>query len=88
MYVSYDVIISRKATKALRKIGQPMHDKITRALEGPANEPRPSGCVKLEGTSNGYRVRVNNYRIVYTIDDRIRVVDVQDIATRQSIYRK
>ncbi len=36
---------------------------------------RPQGSLKLEG-ADGYRIRIGDYRIVYSIDDRERLVDV------------
>jgi mRNA interferase RelE/StbE len=48
--------------------------------------PRPHGTVKLEGTE-GYRIRVGEYRVVYLVNDRERVVDVVRIAHRREVYR-
>jgi mRNA interferase RelE/StbE len=48
---------------------------------------RPSGCVKLAGEPDLYRVRVGNYRIIYQVDDPKLVVLVLSIAHRREIYR-
>lgn len=40
----------------------------------------------MEGT-DGYRIRIGDYRIVYSIDDRERLVDVARIAHRREVYR-
>lgn len=53
------------------------------ALEG---EPRPTGASKLEG-SDGYRIRMGDYRIVYLIDDSAQVVEVVRVAHRREVYR-
>ncbi|MFQ5839214.1 MAG: type II toxin-antitoxin system RelE/ParE family toxin [Candidatus Methylomirabilales bacterium] len=42
--------------------------------------------MKLEGME-GYRIRIGNYRAVYLVDDRERVVDVVRIAHRREVYR-
>ena len=44
-------------------------------------DPRPSGMKKLAGTGNGYRVRAGDYRILYTIDDRQKIVTVYGISS-------
>jgi mRNA interferase RelE/StbE len=50
-------------------------------------DPRPAGCKKLQGYKQCWRVRVGDYRIVYTIDDRQKLVDVTRIAHRKEVYK-
>jgi mRNA interferase RelE/StbE len=57
------------------------------AIDGLAQNARPSGCVKLAGEPDLYRVRVGNYRIIYQVDDPKLVVLVLSIAHRREIYR-
>ncbi len=49
--------------------------------------PRPSGVVKLRGGSGLWRLRVGDYRIVYSIDDAAKVVDVSVVRHRREVYR-
>jgi mRNA interferase RelE/StbE len=42
--------------------------------------------MKLEG-SDGYRIRIGDYRAVYLVDDRERVVDIVRVAHRREVYR-
>ncbi|WP_288116040.1 type II toxin-antitoxin system RelE/ParE family toxin [Microcystis aeruginosa FBCC-A68] len=51
-----------------------------------AENPRPSGCLKLTGRE-GWRVRIGVYRIIYGIDDSEKKVIVLDIGHRKDIYR-
>lgn len=53
-----------------------------------AEEPRPSGCVKLSGVDPLYSVRQGPYRIVYTIEDDQLVIVVIRIVDRKEAYRK
>jgi mRNA interferase RelE/StbE len=48
--------------------------------------PRPVGCKKLTN-EEGYRIRVGNYRILYTINDANKLVDVFKISHRKDSYR-
>lgn len=50
-----------------------------------ASDPRPHGCRKLVERA-GYRVRVGTYRIIYDIDERVRIVTVERIGRRDHIY--
>ena len=61
-------------------------EKIVARITALANDPRPSGSEKLEGEGNKYRIRQGNYRVVYSIDDRERVVLVIKIGDRKDVY--
>ncbi len=58
------------------------------ALDSLAKNPRPPGCVKLQGGDDLYRVRVGDYRVVYTIQDTVLVVLVVEAGHRRDIYRQ
>ena len=42
---------------------------------------------KLKG-HNLYRLRVGNFRILYSIDDAIRLIDIENIDNRGDIYKR
>ncbi len=48
--------------------------------------PRPPGCKKLKGYKDQWRVRVGDYRVVYTIDDQKLLVEVTRIRHRRDVY--
>ncbi|MCB9327365.1 MAG: type II toxin-antitoxin system RelE/ParE family toxin [Lewinellaceae bacterium] len=48
--------------------------------------PRPDGCVKLTGSTNEFRIRVANYRVLYTVEDKILLVQVIRIRNRKDVY--
>jgi mRNA interferase RelE/StbE len=56
-------------------------------VEKLALDPRPTGCCKLTGSAERYRIRVGDYRIIYRIDDGKVVVLVLVIAHRREAYR-
>jgi len=60
--------------------------RIVPRLEHLGAVPRPPGCKKLRGGDKEWRIRVGDYRIVYTIDDRARTVEVTRIAHRGDVY--
>jgi mRNA interferase RelE/StbE len=62
--------------------------KIQLSGEKLAENPRPSGVKKLKGNEGDlYRIRIGDYRIVYSIDDGIKIVDIRKIGHRKYIYR-
>jgi mRNA interferase RelE/StbE len=53
-----------------------------------ANNPRPIGVKKLKDSSEDlYRIRVGDYRVIYTINDGIRIVNILRIGHRKDIYK-
>lgn len=85
--VSYRVTIQRAASKALGRIEHRQRHRLEETITALGVDPRPHGCRKLSG-AEGWRVRVGDYRIVYVIDDGVRVVDVRHVGHRRDIYRE
>ena len=61
-------------------------ERIFPKLEGLASEPRPAGCKKLKGGQREWRIRVGDYRVVYTIEDEKLLVSVTRIRHRSEVY--
>jgi mRNA interferase RelE/StbE len=56
-------------------------------IEAFASTPRPSGCHKLKGAENLWRIRVGDYRLLYAINDREKVIDIVAVRHRKDAYR-
>ncbi|MEM6767359.1 MAG: type II toxin-antitoxin system RelE/ParE family toxin [Bacteroidota bacterium] len=84
----YTVIILPRVQKSLRKYKNPILKRILTAIKGLKDDPRPPGAKKLVGEENVWRVRVGDYRILYTIEDEIRIITVERVAHRKDSYRK
>lgn len=86
---SYKVLIKRSAAKELESIaGKKDRGRITRRIFALADNPRPAGVEKLSGTTEKYRIRQGNFRILYEIQDDVLIVSVVRIADRKEAYRK
>ena len=83
----YRVLLERGAEKDLTRLSTGIHDRVIAVIQGLATNPRPPGCRKLAGSKLDWRVRVGDYRVVYEIDDRIRVVRVNRVRHRREVYR-
>ena len=87
--MSYHVIVTPAPSKFLGRLrDESLKRRITRALHAIENNPRPQGCIKLQGGDELYRVRVGDYRIVYQVQDTVLVVLVVQIGHRRDIYRQ
>lgn len=85
--MTYEIELSNKAAKQLKKLSADIRDRINEKILELADNPRPSGVVKLENTGNKYRIRVGNYRILYEIQDDILIVKVVRVGHRRDVYR-
>jgi mRNA interferase RelE/StbE len=85
--VKYAVLLEKSAARFLLRLRDAkLKSRLDEAIESLAGDPRPSGCRKLAGTSDRYRVRVGDYRIVYRIDDGKVTVLVLVIGHRREVY--
>jgi mRNA interferase RelE/StbE len=50
-------------------------------------EPRPQGAEKLAGRQHLYRIRQGDYRVIYSVNEQDRVVDVIKVGHRRDVYR-
>lgn len=83
----YEIVFARSARKELQALDLQVARRILKQIERLAANPRPSGVVKLEGASDLWRVRVGDWRVVYSISDRNRLVDVVAVRHRRDVYR-
>lgn len=83
---NYKILIKRSAVRELAKISKNDLEKIVRRVGDLERDPRPIGCQKLSGKDK-YRLRQGDYRIVYSVDDSRRIVEVYKIGNRREIYR-
>lgn len=82
----YKIQVKRSAEKEIGKI--PKNDllKILNKIESLSDDPHPIGSLKLTNQEK-YRVRVGNYRILYTVEDKALMVFVVKVGHRKGIYR-
>ena len=84
----YKVQFSKQAGKDIRNLPKTVIKRVIIASEGLATNPQPNGCKKLLGTKeNLYRVRIGDYRIIYIIEETIRVVTVRNVRHRKDVYK-
>jgi mRNA interferase RelE/StbE len=84
--MSYNINILRRAQKELANLPADVYPRVRDALRSLAEQPRPSGCLKLKGRE-GWRIRVGDYRVLYEIDDNKQIVSVVHIGHRRDVYQ-
>lgn len=83
--MTYRVDVRPAAVRALRTVDHQDRPRIQAAIALLAQDPRPPGARALRGR-DGYRVRVGDYRILYTVDDGVLVVVVVTLGHRREVY--
>ena len=83
----HEVYLEHAAEKDLKKLPGEIFQRIITHIKSLAETPRPSGCRKITGTKNNWRIRVGDYRIIYEVDDNVGVVKVMRIRDRREAYR-
>jgi mRNA interferase RelE/StbE len=84
----YSVEIESTARKCLNGV-DPLHRaRILRVLAALEHDPRPPGARQLAGSDGLWRVRVGDYRVIYSIEDRRLVVIVIRVGHRREVYRR
>ena len=84
----YRLSIKASAGKELEAItDKATLTRLVEKIKSLATQSRPSGSEKLAGRPNLYRVRQGNYRVIYSVDDQSRVVDVVKVGHRRDVYR-
>jgi mRNA interferase RelE/StbE len=83
--VVYEIEVRPAALRALRRIDRKDQARIRGAIALLAADPRPPGAKALRGRE-GLRIRIGNYRVIYTIEDDRLVVVVVALGHRRDVY--
>lgn len=83
---NYELRIKPSAVKELEKLPRKDRPKVVQKIRALASEPRPHGSEKLSAEEK-YRVGQGDYRVVYSVDAKNRVVVVVKVGHRKEVYR-
>ena len=83
----YEVLLEHAAERDLKRLSAEDYHRIIPHLKALAHDPRPPDCRKLSGSRGDWRIRVGDYRAVYEIDDRAKVVRIMRVRHRREDYR-
>ncbi len=82
----YHVELESRAKRELFDLPQKAIQLLTDAIEDLKFNPRSPDSKKLTG-KDGYRIRKSHYRVLYTIDDKNKLVRIYRIGHRREVYR-
>jgi mRNA interferase RelE/StbE len=85
---SFKIEWRKSAVKELRRIDRPIIPRILSAAEQLARDPYPTGTRKLQGAEYTYRIRIGDYRLVYEVDNTLKIITISRIRHRKDVYRR
>lgn len=88
----YEVYLTRRAQKEIENLSHEAQDRVLDAIDGLMENPTPHGCRKLKGDLFGddldyHRIRVGDYRVIYTLEDDDADVLVVRVRHRSEAYQ-
>jgi mRNA interferase RelE/StbE len=84
---AYELIVKPSVEKDLRSLPKAMLKRLLERMDELKEAPFPRQSIKLAGAQNLYRVRVGEYRIIYAVDVRARVITIHYVRHRAEAYR-
>jgi mRNA interferase RelE/StbE len=84
---SYRIEWKRSATKELQLLSPDLIRRVLIIVEQLAINPLPHGSIKLTGSDQTYRIRVGDYRVIYSLYQNLLLVEIIRIAHRRDVYR-
>jgi mRNA interferase RelE/StbE len=82
----YSIEIVAKAEKEFLKLPETAKKRVREKILLLENNPRPFGSKKLRGTEY-YRIRIGDFRVIYSIHDNNKIVKILSVAHRKDVYK-
>ena len=84
--VAYRIEVTPRARKDLKALPKRERRRVAEQIDILKADPRPTGCKKLMGREDFYRIRVGDYRVIYQIEDEILLILIVRGGDRKEIY--
>ena len=84
----YVVRLRKRVVKEIEALPRRERERIMEAISELETVPFPHGCKKLQGHENSFRIRIGDYRIVYSVYQSELVVEVLKVGHRRDVYEK
>lgn len=83
--MKYSINFTKTALKSLKSINKNDIRRILDKIDLLKKDPYPIDCKKLK-TSNAFRIRIGNYRVIYDIVNEDLIIRIIKIGHRKDIY--
>ena len=86
--MKYTVEVTPAARRDLKALSLDVLRRIDAHILALAENPYPAGTQKLQGGQGLFRIRVGDYRILYTVEHHRLVILVIRVGHLREIYRR
>jgi len=83
----YELKFSKQVVKVLRKLPKNVKQHIEQKLQQLAKNPFDMAHVKALTNLNAYRLRVGDWRIIYTVEEACLEIWIIKLASRGEVYK-
>lgn len=84
--MAYRIEVTPRARKDLKALPKRERQRVAEQIDALISDPRPTGCRKLKGREDFYRIRAGDYRVVYQIEDEVLLILIVRVGDRKEIY--
>lgn len=85
--MSYTIVWEKSAKKAFLKLPLKTREAIFSAISALAQDPFPFGYIQLTNQGKSYRIRIGNYRVIYSVNNGILQILILQVEARKSVYK-
>lgn len=85
---SFKILWKTSAGKEIYKLPKKDVPKILNTVASLAKNPYPAGSRKLRNSKNNYRIRVGDYRVIYSVYQNILIIEIVKVGHRKDVYDK
>lgn len=82
--MKYNIVFQKAAEKFLKKQDRKIQERLLSAI---SQLPKGTDIKKLQGYDL-YRMRIGSIRVIYSIDDIIKIISIENIDNRGDVYKK
>ena len=82
----YKIVFAKRVRKDFSKIPERDATRLLSAIKLLAADPLPPHSKKLKGEEL-FRIRIGNYRVIYSIEDDRMIVSVVKVGHRKNVYK-
>lgn len=82
---SYSIQFEKAAFKFLQKQDKPTRERLLKVI---SKLPDGTDIKKMQGYDNLYRIRAGNIRILYSIQETLKIINIENIDNRGDVYKR
>lgn len=85
---TYEVVFKKSAFKELQSLPQRVQQKVLDAIQLISSNPYTEllQIKKLKGADHLYRIRIQDYRVIYLIENQIIKITIIKVGHRKDVY--